>query len=101
MRVKLTIGAVLVGIIILFGLGLSFLAPEDPRIWQTYPRNQRPSAEHFLGTTALGQDTFWLLSWSIRNSLLLGVSVAATRQKAGRAANATAAPPRPPPAARP
>jgi len=76
MRTKLTIGIVLVGIIVLFGLGLSFLAPEDPRIWQTYPRNQRPSAEHFLGTTALGQDTFWLLSWSIRNSLLLGVSVA-------------------------
>jgi peptide/nickel transport system permease protein len=30
---------------------------------------------HPLGTTNLGQDTFWLLTWAIRNSLLLGLSV--------------------------
>ena len=36
-----------------------------------------PSAEHLMGTNNLGQDIFWLLSWSIRNSLWLGLSVAA------------------------
>ena len=30
-----------------------------------------------MGTNNLGQDIFWLLSWSIRNSLLLGLSVSA------------------------
>jgi peptide/nickel transport system permease protein len=77
MRAKATLGAGLVSVIAVVGLVISFFAPADPRAWQTYPRNLRPSVEHFLGTTALGQDTFWLLSWSVRNSLLLGVSVAA------------------------
>jgi peptide/nickel transport system permease protein len=33
------------------------------------------SAEHLLGTNALGQDIFWYLIFSIRNSLMLGVMV--------------------------
>ena len=32
--------------------------------------------EHFLGTTNLGQDTFWLLAESIRNSFTIGILVA-------------------------
>src|SRR3954453_2774824 len=73
---KLALGGAMVVIIVAFGLVTSFFAPSDPRTWQTYPRNLRPNAEHWLGTTALGQDTFWLLSWSAGNSLLLGVTVA-------------------------
>ncbi len=53
-----------------------FLSPADPRAWQTVPRNRPPSLDHLLGTTALGQDTFWLLTWAVGNSLLLGVIVA-------------------------
>ncbi len=74
---KLALGVILIGLVLLVGPLAALVAPEDPRVWQTHPRNQWPSAEHLLGTTALGQDTFWLLSWSVRNSLLLGVSVAA------------------------
>jgi peptide/nickel transport system permease protein len=74
---RLVLGAVLVGLILLLGPGAAFFAPDDPRIWQTHPRNLWPEPEHLLGTTGLGQDTFWLLSWSVRNSLMLGVSVAA------------------------
>ena len=77
MRAKRAIGICLVGLVATLSLGVSFLAPTDPRSWQSYPRNLRPSAEHLLGTTALGQDTFWLLTWSARNSLILGVTVAA------------------------
>jgi peptide/nickel transport system permease protein len=77
MRAKRAVGICLVGLVATLSLGVSFLAPTDPRSWQSYPRNLRPSAEHLLGTTALGQDTFWLLTWSARNSLILGVTVAA------------------------
>ena len=74
---RLILGSVIVGLVLLVGPVASLFAPDDPRIWQTHPRNLLPEAEHLLGTTALGQDTFWLLSWSVRNSLMLGVSVAA------------------------
>jgi peptide/nickel transport system permease protein len=83
MRIKAIIGSGLVSAIAVVGLVISFFAPADPRAWQTYPRNLRPSAEHLMGTTALGQDTFWLLSWSARNSLLLGVTVAAIATAVG------------------
>jgi peptide/nickel transport system permease protein len=33
--------------------------------------------EHILGTTSLGQDTFWVLTTAIRNSLLLAICAAA------------------------
>ncbi|MDB5829111.1 MAG: binding-protein-dependent transport system inner rane component [Variovorax sp.] len=77
MRIKFALGSAIVGLAILLGPVASLFAPADPRTWQTYPRNLGASFEHLLGTTALGQDTFWLLSWSVRNSLLLGVSVSA------------------------
>ena len=42
----------------------------------TYMKNMPLSAEHVLGTNSLGQDIFWLLVFSIRNSLILGGIVA-------------------------
>lgn len=67
-------------VLLIFFMILGFIAPlfckVDPVEWQTYPRNLDPSAEHWLGTTGLGQDTFWLLSYSIRNSFMVGISVA-------------------------
>jgi peptide/nickel transport system permease protein len=60
---RLILGSVIVGLVLLVGPVASLFAPDDPRIWQTHPRNLLPEAEHLLGTTALGQDTFWLLSW--------------------------------------
>lgn len=68
-------GLILLLFVIVGGL-MPWFAPADPRAWQTYPRNRKPSLEHWLGTTNLGQDIFWLLSWAIGNSLLLGVIVA-------------------------
>jgi peptide/nickel transport system permease protein len=74
---RLSIGLV---ILLVMGLGsfiLPFFAPVDPSIQATYMRNLPSSGVHLLGTNALGQDIFWFLVFAIRNSLTLGVVVAA------------------------
>lgn len=74
---RLVVGIVIVGAFLVMGLIVPFFAPEDPTDWNTYFRNMAPSREHIMGTNNLGQDIFWLLSWSIRNSLWLGLLVSA------------------------
>ena len=73
---RLKIGLAILAAFIILGGILPFFSPEDPRSWITHPRNLPPSAEHLLGTTNLGQDTFWLLSYATQNSLFIGVFVA-------------------------
>ncbi len=73
---RLTIGIVIMAGFIILGGILPFFSSEDPRSWIKYPRNLPPSAEHLLGTTNLGQDTFWLLAYATQNSLFIGVFVA-------------------------
>lgn len=73
---RLAIGLV---ILVVMGLGsmiLPFFAPVDPSIQASYMRNLPVSGAHWLGTNALGQDIFWFLVFSIRNSLALGLLVA-------------------------
>ena len=67
---RLTVGLIILAAFILLGGILPFFSPEDPRDWIRHPRNLPPSAEHLLGTTNLGQDTFWLLSYATQNSLV-------------------------------
>ena len=74
---RLVIGIIIVSAFLIMGLIVPFFAPEDPTNWNTYFRNMPPSREHIMGTNNLGQDIFWLLSWSMRNSLWLGLLVAA------------------------
>lgn len=63
---------------VLVGLALlSFFAPYDPTVWRVVPRDLPPSWEYLLGTSSLGQDVFWQLTFAIRNSLLLAVFAAA------------------------
>jgi peptide/nickel transport system permease protein len=50
---------------------LSFFSPYAPDKRRAVPRNEPPSAEHILGTTSQGQDVFWMLTFSIRNSLIV------------------------------
>jgi peptide/nickel transport system permease protein len=71
---RLIVGLVLVTIFLIMGYVVPLFAPEDPTSWNTYFRNLPPSSIHFMGTNNLGQDIFWLLSWSIRNSLTLGLA---------------------------
>lgn len=67
-------------LILLFFLILGYLVPLLPHVspidWGTYPKNLLPNAQHFLGTTNLGQDTFWLLCEAVRNSFTIGIEVA-------------------------
>jgi peptide/nickel transport system permease protein len=73
---RLYLGIVLVIVFIILGAILPWFAPADPLTWYTTPRNQAPSWTYPLGTTSLGQDVFWLLTWALRNSLVLGLVVA-------------------------
>lgn len=72
---RLYLGIFLVVVFVALGVILPWFAPSDPLVWYTAPRNQNPSAAHWLGTTSLGQDVFWLLTYALRNSLMLGLIV--------------------------
>jgi peptide/nickel transport system permease protein len=54
----------------------SFFSPYDPRDIYLAPPDVPPSAAYLLGTTSRGQDTFWQLSFAIRNTLAFGLVVA-------------------------
>jgi peptide/nickel transport system permease protein len=73
---RFSIGAIVMGVLITLAL-LSFFSPYDVTVWRLVPRDLPPSGEHLLGTTSLGQDVFWLLTASIRNSILLAFLAAA------------------------
>ena len=73
---RLYLGLLLVGICLVLGVLLPWFAPTDPLTWYTAPRNQSPGGAYWLGTTSLGQDVFWLLTYALRNSLILGLIVA-------------------------
>jgi len=72
-RPSISVGVILVGATLTLGFVISLFAPYDPRRWNQVPRDLPPSLQYLLGTTSLGQDIFWLMTWSIRNSLLIGV----------------------------
>ncbi len=62
----------MVGILLL----LSFFSPFESDDRRVVPRNKPPSQEFILGTTGNGQDGFWLLTFAIRNTLMVsGVAV--------------------------
>lgn len=72
---EFTVGLVLIGLILLIA-ACSFFSPYDPRDVYLVPPDVRPSLAYPLGTTSRGQDTFWQLSFAIRNTLAFGLAVA-------------------------
>src|SRR5690242_19277285 len=68
-------GVVLLGLVVVFA-GLSFFSPYPPNDSFVVPPDVPPSAEYWMGTTSRGQDLFWLVAFSIRNTLLFGITVA-------------------------
>jgi peptide/nickel transport system permease protein len=76
LNARLLIGLAIVAVFTVCAFVLPFFAPADPAMQSTYMKNMPLSAEHLLGTNSLGQDIFWLLVFSIRNSLILGGIVA-------------------------
>ncbi len=73
------VGAVIV--VIVFALViLSFFSPYAPDDRREVPRNEPPSSEYILGTTATGQDVFWMLTFAVRNTLIVaGIAVTISR----------------------
>jgi len=63
-------GAIL--LMVVFSLvALSFVAPYEADDRRVVPVNQPPFTEYMLGTTSQGQDVFWLLTYALRNSLII------------------------------
>lgn len=50
---------------------LSFFSPYAPDEMRVVPTNRPPSREHILGTSSTGQDIFWMLTFAIRNTLII------------------------------
>ncbi|MCL2215647.1 MAG: ABC transporter permease [Defluviitaleaceae bacterium] len=75
MRFK--IGLFITFFFLILGFGVSNIPHTNPFFHFSYLPLQPPSATNFLGTTSLGQDTFWMLVNAVRNSLTLGL-IAAT-----------------------
>jgi len=75
-NIRLKIGSIMIIAFILIGFVISAFAPFNPEKWNLFPRDLPPSLKHILGTSSLGQDVFWFLTFAIRNSLLIGIIVA-------------------------
>ncbi|MEY2949561.1 MAG: hypothetical protein RLZZ248_762 [Bacteroidota bacterium] len=66
-------------VMIIFVLGvasMSFFSPFGPIDIYLLPPDMPPSLQYPMGTTSRGQDTFWVLTFAIRNTLIFGFSVA-------------------------
>jgi peptide/nickel transport system permease protein len=50
---------------------LSFFSPYEPDDRRAVDRNEAPSQEFPFGTTSTGQDVFWMLTFAVRNTLLV------------------------------
>src|SRR5258708_22659592 len=64
-------GAIILAAVLVM-VALSFFSPYEPDVNRVVPRNKPPSAEFIFGTNANGQDVFWILTFAIRNSLIVG-----------------------------
>jgi len=72
-----TFGFIILASLMIQAFIVSLFAPFDPRRWNTVPRTQPPSIKYPLGTTALGQDVFWLLTYALKNSFIISIVASA------------------------
>ena len=63
-------GAIILLLIFLLAT-LSFFSPYEATKRRVVPKNEAPSFDHIFGTTSLGQDVFWILTFAIRNTLII------------------------------
>lgn len=73
---RLKVGLVVTAIFFIIGFVVYLFPHEDPFTYNTFANNLPASSEHWLGTTSMGQDVWWLLVESIHNSLVIGLIVA-------------------------
>ncbi|KQW77747.1 peptide ABC transporter [Devosia sp. Root413D1] len=69
------VGAIFLAVILALVVA-SFFAPYDEMMTYVVIPDMPPSAEYWLGTNSRGQDLFWQLAASMRNTLMFGVVVA-------------------------
>jgi peptide/nickel transport system permease protein len=74
-RPEFLIGTILT-LLVIGMAALSFVSPYNPLDTYMLPPDVPPSSEHVFGTTSRGQDTFWYLTFAMRNTLLFGFAVA-------------------------
>jgi len=72
----LVLGLVLLALMAVLALAAPWLATHDPQEIDPLTRLQTASAEHRLGTDALGRDVYSRAVWGARVSLIVGLSVA-------------------------
>ena len=67
----------LILLLVVVMLALSTRSPyEEDKLRRKVKRNQPPSADFIFGTTSQGQDVFWMLTFAIRNTLIIsGIAV--------------------------
>ncbi len=75
-NIRLKIGLFMTAFFVILGFVVFYFPHINPFTFNTYPKKLAPSAAHWLGTTSMGQDIFWLLIEGIHNSLLIGLIVA-------------------------
>ena len=69
------VGALLLAIFVLAGVGAPWLAPANPAAIDLPHRLEGPTAAHPAGTDELGRDTLSRLMWGARLSLAVSVTV--------------------------
>lgn len=64
----------LILLLVVIMLVLSAFSPyEEDKLRRKVKRNQPPSADFIFGTTSQGQDVFWMLTFAVRNTLIISV----------------------------
>jgi len=73
---RFKIGFVCVFILVILAFVFTnFFCGTDIIVYNTYKKKMPISLAHPLGTTSLGQDTFWMLLFSLKNSIIIGLIV--------------------------
>jgi len=62
-------------VLVSFGITMFYDGPEI-FLYNTFKKDLPASSAHLLGTTSFGQDTMWMLLFSLRNSIMIGLIVA-------------------------
>jgi len=74
---RFRIGLISMAILVLLAFIVTlFYSGADVILFNTHPRNRPPSLRYLMGTTSMGQDIFWMLLFSLRNSIIIGMIVA-------------------------
>jgi peptide/nickel transport system permease protein len=69
------VGMIILALVVVLVI-LSFFSPYAPDDRRAVDRNEPPSQEYLLGTTSQGQDVFWMMTFAVRNTLVVaGIAV--------------------------